>query len=1428
MFNQLIKFSIKNKLVVAFATLGLVVMGIWSILNISIDAVPDITNNQVQIVTISPTLAPQEIEQFITYPVEVAMSNLPYTTQIRSISRYGLSVVTVVFEENLPILEARQYIAEQIESAKQEIPIGMGNPEMMPITTGLGEIYQYRLVVDPKYSDQYSLLELRSIQDWIIKRQMSGTEGIIETGSFGGKLKQYEVAVDPIRLKNTETTLLEVHQALENNNANTGAGYIQKNAHAYYIRTNGLVKTKEDIENIVVSNHYQIPVLVKDVAEVCLGFSPRYGAMTADGEGETVGGITLMFKGENANKTIKNVKERMAMIQQSLPPGVKILPFLDRSELVDRSMNTVKTNLIEGALIVVFILVLLLGNYRAGLIVASVIPLSMLFAFCLMKVFGVSANLMSLGAVDFGLVLDGSIIVVEAALHRVYKKGKFSFTQKQMDEEVYTSSSKIRTSAAFGEIIILIVYLPILALVGIEGKMFTPMALTVGFAILGALILSLTYVPMMLSVFLKKKQEVKRTFADRIMEFFSKIYRPVLNFSLKRAKLVFTVSLAIFITAIIGFTRIGGEFIPTLEEGDLALQISMTPGTSLKQAVKTTTAIERILMEKFPEVKSVVSKIGTSEVPTDPMGIENADVVIAMKDKEEWTSASSRVSMQALMKKAIEKSVVGVNIEMTQPIQLRFNELISGTKADIAIKIFGEDLNELAKKGEEAQTIIKSISGVGDINLEQVTGLPQLMIDFNREQIARYGVSVADVNKIIKMAYAGEKAGVFYEGEKKFDLVTRLQTQDRETFRLDKLFIETPQGEQIMLSELAHVSILEGPNQISRENTQRKIVLGINARDRDIESIVGDIEQELNEKLQLKPGYFIRYGGNFENLQKAKERLSFALPLALFAILFLLYIAFGKMKYALLIFTTVPMSAIGGVAALFLRGMPFSISAGIGFIALFGVAVLDGVVLISTFRQLAKDHPDLDIISRIKKGALLRLRPVLVTSIVASFGFLPMALSNQAGAEVQKPLATVVIGGLFTATVLTLVLLPILYKFFEERKMKLSPKVLVLFLFISGFGYAQETITKESIVELGKKHLMSLKIQENNIQKAELNAKTNSIFGNTNINLALGELENIEEKGREVSLVQNFTNLYQWTQRRGYNQSLIKNSELALDVAILDAERVLKDRYTNWQKDTQLSDLQTRKLQILKKMFKHFEKKFQLGLVSKMDHQFINQELLKAELRIVELSNSISEHQRWLALNAGLQSQNFPTPLLYKMESKTESEYSVKPKIKEFLESGLTVLSKKEKSLKGNLFPALAIGWQNRQVNDLPQANSFILGLNFKFLNKRETQKSKLAKLEYELQEKQAAQQRLNWNLRLTQLLKSKSVFAKYASTFVIDERDLQDFENQLLFLIKKGDMNASEGLKQLNSFYSLQEQSIINLSKLAIIDNSLETYYTN
>lgn len=1174
MINALIEFSIKNKLLIALLTIILVVAGIWSITKVPLDAVPDITNNQVQVITQAPNLGTEDIEQFVTYPVEVAMANLPGVIEIRSISRFGLSVVTIVFEDDKGTYLPRQLVAEKLTEVKEDIPKGFGEPSMGPITTGLGEIYQYTLKVDDDYREQYSSTDLRTIQDWIVQRQMAMVQGVVEINAIGGKIKQYEVAIDPDRLKAIGITTLDVFSALENNNQNTGGAYIEKDHQANFIRGEGLARSLKDLENIVVKTMNGIPVQVKDVAKVQLGSAVRYGALTQDGTGEVVGGLVMMLKGANSNDVIANVKERMVLIQESLPEGVIIEPLLDRSKLIAKTTSTVGQNLMEGALIVIFVLVFLLGNWRGGLIVASTIPLSLLFAFILMNIFDVWANLMSLGAIDFGIIVDGAVIIVESTVFLLHDKvlKKETITKEVRDDVAYSASSKMMNSAFFGQLIILIVFIPILALQGVEGKMFQPMALTFMFAMIGVMILCLTYVPMMSAWFIRMGKKDTTSWGDKFIIWLENKYEPVLLAALRGRWLVIATSVVLLALSVFTFSRMGGEFIPELDEGDLAFHAILKPGSSLTETIETTTKIEKLVKQEFPEVEKIVSRIGVAEVPTDPMPMDLADVFVILKPKSEWVSASSKDELVEKMKKTVQQ-IPGVNYEFTQPIEMRFNELLEGVREDIAIKLYGEDINILASKAEEVAKIIAGTSGIGDMRVEATKGLPQMTVVYNRYKLAQYGLNVSQLNMILESSFAGGKAGVIFEGEKRFDLVVRLNAENRKSIEnLRNLYINVPNGSQIPLREVAEISYQPGPMQISRDNTNRRIYVGINVRGRDVKSLVTEIQGKLDGRLKLPAGYYIRYGGAFENLERASKRLQVVVPVALGLIFLLIFFALKSFRQSLMIYMAIPLAAIGGVFSLWLRGMPFSISAGVGFIVLFGVAVLNGLVLIGGWNEL-KEEGMSNLNERIRLGARRRIRPILLTALTDVLGFLPMAISTSAGAEVQRPLATVVIGGMITATFLTLLVLPVLYQWVEKSSSKrILPKtglavlfIGVLSLFSANQSNAQssnqlQVTSLKQAIEIGLANNGNIQIAKSNIEVEQQSKRGSFNPGKTDFGIQYGQYNSFEQDFA-WELNQNFQFPTVYSKQNQLAKARVSGSEKLLKVTENELKRDIKQSW---------------------------------------------------------------------------------------------------------------------------------------------------------------------------------------------------------------------------------------------------------------------------
>ncbi|MGI6243982.1 MAG: CusA/CzcA family heavy metal efflux RND transporter [Prevotella sp.] len=1125
MLEKIIRFSLKYKLIVILFTLTIVGFGIYSIVNIPVGPVPDITNNQVQVITTSGNLSTQEIEQFITAPVELEMANLPGVKEIRSVSKFGLSVVTIVFEESQGTYLPRQLIAEKIKSASANIPEGFGTPEMGPITTGLGEIYQYTLDVKPGYEKRYNPMELRTIQDWIVKRQLSGIKGVVEVNSWGGYLKQYEVAINPRQLQALNITLMDVFDALETNNSISGGGYIEKNAQSYFIRGDAQVKSLEDIGNIVVKNKEGVPILVKDVAKVHFGYANRFGAITANGEGEKVFGQIMMLKDANSKEVIRDVKERVEEVQKSLPEGVYINPVLERSELIGKTTTTVFENLLFGCIIVFIVVLMLLGNLRSALVISSMIPLALLFTLSMMYIFGIDANLMSLGALDFGIIIDGAVIIVEfiavSLLKHKHRLDNLSGDERSrlMDEITYSGSSQMMNSAIFGQFIILIVFIPILSLQGVEGKMFRPMALAFSFAILGAMFLCLTWLPVIISLTLKPKALSKKNISRLIVKYATLSYLPVIKWSINHKRIVLSLAVGSLILSGVILANMGGEFIPTLDEGDFVIQPALKTGTSLSKTVELTTQMEKILKSKFSEIDQVVCRIGAAEVPTDPMSMEEIDMIIKLKPKSEWKVTKSKEELADKFKQALSV-IPGVDYEFTQPIEMRFNELITGVRADIAIKIFGEDLNYLNDKAIEIKSLIEDIPGAADVILEKTTGLPQMNVKYKRDKIAFYGVDAKTLNAYLSIAFGGEATNSVFEGEKRFDLVVRLDKSDRRDINnIKQLQVPLPNGSLIPLSELADINYTEGPAKISRENTHRRVVVSVNVRNRDLKSVVTDIQARIDKNVQLRPGYYIDYGGQFENLQNATNRLMFAVPIALAMIFIFLHFAFKSMKDTIMIFTAVPLSVVGGIMALWIRGMTFSISAGVGFIALFGIAVLNGIVLVEHLKHLHNSGME-DMRQLILIGATDRLRPVMLTAAAAAMGFLPMAVSTGAGAEVQRPLATVVIGGLITSTMLTMVALPLLFMIFHDdeglkyRIVRLfkSKNFLLPLLFILSTGTAlgqTKTLTLDQAIELAltnnkEYHSYQMKVEQQRAlatNKWELD-KTKIYYGYDEANVA--------------------------------------------------------------------------------------------------------------------------------------------------------------------------------------------------------------------------------------------------------------------------------------------------------------------------------------
>lgn len=1203
MLNKIIEFSIRNKLIIGLFIIGLIGYGTYELTKLPIDAVPDITNNQVQVITVAPSFGATDIERLVTFPIEQANNNISGLKEIRSFSRFGLSLVTIVFDDETDIYWARQQVAERLQKIQSTIPQGIGTPELGPVSTGLGEIYQY--VIRPKegYEKKYNETELRTIQDWIVRRQLLGVQGVAEVSSFGGKLKQFEISVDPNKLQSHNITIHDVFSALEANNQNTGGAYIEKGPTVLFIRSEGLIGSINDIKNISIkATENGTPLFIRDVADVNIGYSTRYGAMCYNDKGEVAGAVVMMLKGANSSDVIKKVKERVAQIQKTLPEGVILEPFLDRTKMVNNAIGTVEQNLMEGALIVIFVLVLFLGNFRAGLLVASVIPLAMLFAIILMNTFGVSGNLMSLGALDFGLIVDGAVIIVEAVMHQLSHGKKFKdlkqLDQTQMDNEVNYSASKMMNSAVFGQIIILVVYLPIFTLQGIEGKMFKPMAQTVAFALLGAFVLSLTYIPMMSALFLSKKTKHKPNISDKLMYSVERVYQTALSKIVRFPKLILSSVILLFISAIIVLSSLGGEFIPALEEGDFAVETRVLTGSNLNTTIENTQKAARILKTQFPEVEKVVTKIGSGEVPTDPMPMEAADMMIILKDKSEWTSAKTFNELAEKMGKAVA-DVPGITTSFQFPVQMRFNELMTGAKQDVVCKIFGENLDTLAAYSQKLGALVNTVEGAKNLYLEPVTGMPEVIIDYNRDAIAQYNLNIADINKVVNTAFAGQSSGLIFEGEKRFDVVVRLNTDKRNDIEdVKNLLIPTSHGSQIPLYQLAKVEIKNGPNQIQREDAKRRIIVGFNVRGRDVQSIVNELQKKVDATIKFPSGYYITYGGAFENLNAAKQRLMIAVPVSLILIFLLLFFAFNSVRHGLLIYSAIPLSAIGGIFFLALRGMPFSISAGVGFIALFGVAVLNGIVLIAEFNRLKKEgYKSLHRI--VLMGTKVRLRPVLMTAFVASLGFLPMALSNGAGAEVQRPLATVVIGGLMIATFLTLFVLPILYIVFEKgvkvKTKSVSMSVLIAMLFlITNQSKAQTPINVQSAIDTALKNNLTIKNEKLRSLYQQKLIKTSASIPQANVTGEYGQINSYYSDNR-IGISQSFNFPTVYSNQKKLLTEEWKTSVLSISLKEADTKKMVRQIFYTYLYLKEKEDLLLKNDSIYAKFLEKANLRFSTG-----------------------------------------------------------------------------------------------------------------------------------------------------------------------------------------------------------------------------------------
>ena len=1383
MFKAIVHFSIQKKLFVGLTTLFLLLGGIYAMMTLPIDAVPDITNNQVQIVTVSPTLAPQEVEQLITMPIEIAMSNIMNVEEIRSVSRFGLSLVTVVFKESVPTLDARQLINEQIQTVAGEIPTELGTPELMPITTGLGEIYQYVLSVEPGYEEKYDAMELRTIQDWIVKRQLSGIPGIVEINSFGGYLKQYEVTVDPDALYSLNITIGEVFEALNRNNQNTGGSYIEKINKAYYIRSEGMIGKIKDIERIVITNRGGIPIHISDVGSVRFGSAKRFGAMTKDGEGECVGGIAMMLKGANANVVTKELEARVERVQKMLPEGVRVEPYLNRSELVDRNISTVIRNLIEGALIVFIVLIIFLGNVRAGLIVASVIPLAMLFAFILMRVFGVSANLMSLGAIDFGIVVDGSIVILEGILAHIYSRRLMGRTlsAEEMDREVEAGAGHVARSATFAVLIILIVFFPLLTLTGIEGKYFTPMAKTLVFCIIGALILSLTYVPMMASLFLKRTISSKPTFADRFFGKLNGVYRRTLHFCLRHIWGTIACSFAALAVSLFLFTRLGAEFIPTLDEGDFAMQMTLPAGSSLTHSIELSKQAEETLMKNFPEIKHVVAKIGTAEVPTDPMAVEDADIMIVMKPFKEWTSASSRAEMVEKMKASLEP-ITGAEFNFSQPIQLRFNELMTGAKADIAIKLYGEDMAELYKKAKEASLFVEQVPGAADVIVEQAMGLPQLVVHYDRAKIARYGMNIEELNTIIRTAYAGEAAGVVFENERRFDLVLRLDNDKVADLNLDKLFVRTAEGIQIPVSEVATIELVNGPLQINRDATKRRIVIGVHVRDADIKKVVRTIQETLDKHIKLEPGYYFEYGGQFENLQNAIDTLTIVIPVALSLILLLLFFAFKSVTYSLVVFSTVPLSLIGGILALWLRGLPFSISAGVGFIALFGVAVLNGILMINHFNNLRKQTKYQMTTNRIlAKGCPHLLRPVFLTGLVASLGFVPMAIAKSAGAEVQRPLATVVIGGLIVSTILTLIIIPVFYRLVNSsaawKRQRWLKRLLpfLLFLGILFPTHAQQTVSLEEAVTIALENHPRLKTATASIERSRASRGESWEVSPTTFNYSWGQINGETRNDNQMEITQSLGSLLTPFYKNALVNRQVTTGEYYRDLVKKEITAEVKRAWAYYQYAFHLCALYKEQIEWAGRLRKASQLRYEQGDITLLERNMSSTLVTDLQTRLSQAEEELQLAARRFSWTCYSDSPLLPMDTTLVLFPARIAEIAPSDIHLNYFRS---VADEKKAMLRierSRFFPELSVGYVRQKIAPLSGLDSWMVGISFPVLFFPQHSRVRQAKIDSYIARTEAESNIRQLNNKVEELsvaLRKEGEHIRYYTTGALPEAD--------------------------------------------------------
>ena len=1430
MINKIISFSIKNKALVGLMIFALIIGGIYSMTKVPLDAVPDITNNQVLVITTAPNLGTEDIEKFVTYQVELAVANLPDVIEIRSVSRFGLSVVTIVFKDNAGTYLPRQLVSEALNEVKEKIPQGFGQPFMAPISTGLGEIYQYTLEVQPGYEDKYDDMELRTMQDWIVKRQMAMLPGVVEVNSFGGRVKQYEIAVNPDKLRSMGISISDVFEAMRKNNQNTGGAYIEKNHQANFIRGEGLMRSLDDIRNTVVTNKNGYPIFIRDVAEVRFGSFVRYGSFIKDGKGSAVGGIVMMLKGENSNDVINAVKERITLIQKSLPEGVEIKPFLDRSKLIKSTTTTVAENLGMGALIVIFILVLFLGNLRGGLIVASTIPLALLFAFIMMHIFGVWANLMSLGALDFGILIDGAVIIVESMIFYLHRKNLIGkkLTSPERDELAYKSASKMMNSAFFGQLIILIVFIPVLALQGVEGKMFIPMAMTFGFAVIGVMLLSLTYIPMMAATFLRAPKTDKKTFGDKIIIGIENIYSPVIDWVLRQGKIIVSIALVLVVAGGFLFSRMGAEFIPKLDEGDIAFQTFLKPGTSLSEVEDVSNKIQQIVLENFPdEVQSIQSRIGVATLPMDPMPLDIADNFVILYPKEHWTKVETK---QELIEGIEEKLSVfsGMNFEFTQPIEMRFNELLTGVREDIAIKLYGDDLDILADRAKEIARLVSGIEGVGGVKAEAIKGLPQITVRYNRNKMGQYNLNITDLNTAVETAFSGGVAGRIYQGERMFDLVVRLDEQHRKSITdLQDLFISLPNGNQIPLREVADISYQPGPMQISRDNTNRRTYVGINVENRDIKSLVTEIQETLDAKLDLPIGYYIRYGGAFENLERASKRLSLVVPLALFLIFMLVFFAIKSFKQTMMIYIAIPFAAVGGIVSLYLRGMPLSISAGVGFIVLFGVAVLNGLVLISGFNEL-KAGGKLKLSEIVKKGSIRRIRPILLTASTDILGFLPMAISTSAGAEVQRPLATVVIGGMLTSTLLTLIVLPILYNWVESRKRspktgKLKPAIATIAILI-GLGFfnsttAQDTtFTLHQATEMAMKNYPTLKAAQLNIDKQEALKSTAYDLGTTSIYTGKEEVGNgsvgIQNK---IGFEQNGIDLLGIASKA----KLANNrTELAITAKELTVQTLVRDVSIAWY-GVLYAKKQRALYRQLDSLYANFEKaakiKYKTNETSRIAY-------ISASTKYKQLQVDIKMAESNYQVALQLLNQFLLYPGTFEIDE-TGFETSIVTTVLDSLNNNpvlnfyndkTTVAESAWKAEKSALLPKFDVGYKFQSIDGISDYSGWQVGVSVPLLFFSQSGKTKASRLDFEIAGQQVLQKHIEINNRYKRLLSQYLIFTDMIEYYKNEALPLADEQIKASNIAYRlGSVNYNQFIQNIEAAIDIKQQYLIQQRQL-------------